>query len=63
MKQKEKDDLLLLSIINGCTLDCEPATLKGRLLDHPLICSDKMSVEFSWQAASRILNSNRCFKS
>lgn len=63
MKQKEKDDLCLLSVVSGCSLDTMPAVVVGRQLDFAIVRTEEKDIEFSWQAVSRILNSKRCFKS
>jgi len=36
ISQKEKDDLVLLSYVRGCTLDGEVAHVVGRLLDFAM---------------------------
>ena len=63
--QKERDNLLVLSEIKGCYLDGERARIKGRLDPYAKICQmdGLLEVEFSWNAAKRIMNSSRCFKS
>jgi len=63
LDQKEKDDLVLLSYINGCTLDGKPACIGGRLnpfasvghIDGPL------TVEWAWETAKRIMDNDGKF--
>lgn len=63
MRQKEKDNLVLLSHIRGCTLDMEPAAICGRLNRFATVAQLKgqLTAEFSWEATKRIMNKNQKF--
>jgi hypothetical protein len=65
MDQKEKDDLVLLSYIKGCTLDDKPAKIVGRLRRFPIVAQidEPLEAEFSWEAVKRILDKDGKFSS
>lgn len=65
ISQKEKDDLVLLSYVRGCTLDGKSAHVVGRLLDFAIVAQldGPLNVEFSWEAVQRILNKDGKFSS
>lgn len=59
--QEEKDKLVSTPVY----LDGKPARICGSLLDFPVVrrIDIAMSVEFSWGAVKRIVESDRKFKS
>lgn len=63
--QKEKDDLVLLSHINGATLDSIPAYVMGRFNPFATIgqVGSALMVKYSWAATKRIMNNGGAFTS
>ena len=53
--QEEKDDFVADSMVKNCTLDGEPAFIKGRLLPYAEIINEHGRTSFSWQAVKRIM--------
>lgn len=56
MTQDKKDELLLMAnIFVNVTLNGEPAVIRGRLLDYPIVVSAMGQAEYSLEAVDRIL--------
>lgn len=56
MTQDRKDELIMMAnnFVN-VTLNGEPAVIRGRLLDYPIVVSAMGQAEYSWEAVDRIL--------
>jgi hypothetical protein len=65
ISQKEKDDLVLLSYVKGCSLDDKPAKVVGRLNRFPIVAQidGPLEAEFSWGAVKRTLDKDGKFSS
>jgi len=65
MKQEMKDDLVLLSNIEGCSLDGKPAKVCGRLNRFATVAQidGPLALEWAWETVKRIMDTHRRFKS